>query len=196
MGQKEKQQHEKAIGELESHQNDAKKIQQQLSKATRECTRLGNLVEEREGAQLALKDELRKAKMLQSRPVAIDSKRVVKPVVERPTVKAVRPPSVDSKEARGKVLEMLEANDPKKMDKIDAIMERFEGRESFLLMKMAARYNNTENVPAAQVKSAPVKASSANSLKNMNPAQKRSEMALARHMERMRNRKSERDLNN
>jgi len=208
--QKEKQQHEKAIGELESHQNDAKKIQQQLSKATRECTRLGNLVEERESAQLALKDELRKAKdassaanlrarkaqMLQSRPVAIDSKRVVKPVVERPTVKAVRPPSVDSKEARGKVLEMLEANDPKKMDKIDAIMERFEGRESFLLMKMAARYNNTENVPAAQVKSAPVKASSANSLKNMNPAQKRSEMALARHMERMRNRKSERDLNN
>jgi len=210
--QKEKQQHEKALVELEAHQNDSKRIQQQLSKATRECTRLGNLVDERESALLAVKDELRKAKdassaanlrarkaqMLQSRPVATDSKRIVKATEERTTVKAVRPPSVDSKEARGKVLEMLEANDPKKMDKIDAIMERFEGRESFLLMKMAARYNNTENVPAAQAKNAPTSAknSSSGSLKNMNPAQKRSEMALARHMERMRNRKSERALNN
>lgn len=168
------------------------------------------MVEERESAQLALKEELRKAKdassaanlrarkaqMLQSRPsVATDNKRNVKATEERTKVQVKRPPSVDSKEARGKVLEMLEANDPKKMDKIDAIMERFEGRESFLLMKMAARYNNPENTPAAQARN-PAKTSSANSLKNMNPAQKRSEKALARHMERMKNRTNERALNN
>jgi len=212
--QKEKQLHDKAVGELETHQNDAKRIQQQLSKATRECTRLGNLVEERETAQHVLKDELRKAKdassaanlrarkaqMLQSRPNNEVVEKKIKAAREGPVVKPARPPSVDSEEARGKVLEMLEAHDPKKMDKIDAIMERFSGRESFLLMKMAARYNNpsnnSENAPVTQAKSVQAKGSTGgNSVQKNSAAQKRSEMALARHMERMRNRKSERTLN-
>lgn len=206
--QKEKQLHEKALLDLETHQDDAKRIQQQLSKTQRECIRLGNLVEERETAQMMLKDELRKAKdassaanlrarkaqMLQSRPS--NEVRKIKVAEDNPVVKTPRPSTVDSEEARGKVLEMLEVHDPKKMDKIDAIMDRFKGRESFLLMKMAARYNS-ENAAAAatQLKNAS-KGAAGGSVKNGNSAaQKRSEMALARHMERMRNRKSERSLN-
>ena len=188
------------------HFYQGKKLQQQLSKMQRECVRLNNSVGEAETAQLMLKDELRKAKdassaanlrarkaqMLQSRP-SNEIARKVKASEDENVVKAVRPKSVDSEEARLKVLEMLENHDPKKMDKIDAIMERFKGRESFLLMKMAARYNN-ENAPVTQSKSTSKGGSSVSS-KNMNtPAQKRSEMALARHMERMRNRKSERSV--
>ena len=158
---------------------------------------------------MILKDELRKAKdassaanlrarkaqMLQSRPT--DETNRKNKVAEEQVVKNPRPSSVDSDEARGKVLEMLEAHDPKKMDKIDAIMERFKGRESFLLMKMAARYNSENNAAAAQTKNTSKGSVSGNSSKNGNSAaQKRSEMALARHMERMRNRKSEKSLNN
>jgi len=192
--QKEKQLHEKSDIDLEATQNESKRIQQQLSKAQRECTRLAKLVEEKDTAQLILKDELRKAKdassaanlrarkaqMLQSRP-SVETTR------EIPVRKAQRPSTVNPEEARVKVLEMLEGHDPKKIDKIDAIMERFKGRESFLLMKMAARYNNENNNTSARPVVRPV-----GSAKNFNTAaQKRSEMALARHMERMRNRKSE-----
>jgi len=211
--QKEKQLHEKALGALETGQDESKRLQQQLSKMQRECVRLSNVVEETESAQLMLKDELRKAKdassaanlrarkaqMLQSRPTN-EMARKIKPTEDNAVVKSSRPKTVDSEEARVKVLEMLEQHDPKKMDKIDAIMDRFKGRESFLLMKMAARYNN-ENAPVTQVKNAPkgggsvssVKGS-VSSVKNMTAAQKRSEMALARHMERMRTRKSERTV--
>ena len=38
---------------------------------------------------------------------------------------------------------MLKTHDPKKVDKIDAIMDRFKGREGwFLLVKMEARYES------------------------------------------------------
>ena len=37
---------------------------------------------------------------------------------------------------------MLKIHDPKKVEKIDAIMDRFKGREGFLLVKMEARYES------------------------------------------------------
>jgi len=238
--QKEKQLHEKTLADLDAHQNDAKRIQLQLSTATRECTRLGNLVEEREIAQQMLEEELRKVKdassaadrrarkaqMLQSRPKKGIPRRikagVKKPVVKtfrsstiatasttedmntprtaRPTTAAsvataaTEETTLDIDEARGKVLKMLKAHDGKNVGKINAIMARFKGRESFLLVKLAARYNNSENVSPDQVKkslsgdsSVKSRESSVKSIKSA--AQKRSELVLARHREQIRNRK-------
>ena len=73
-------------------------------------------------------------------------------------------------EIRGKVLALLEKHDKGKVDRIDIIMEKFAGKEVLLLEKMTQRY---EGSAAA---SAPVSGS----------AQKRNEMAMKRHEERMR----------
>jgi len=225
--QKEKQLHGKTLSDLEAHQNDAKRTQQQLSKATRECARLGNLMEEREGAQLILEDELRKAndassaanrrarktQMLQSRPTT-DIPRKIKAEVNRSAVITPRPTTVptvpteemiiDPQDARRKVLKMLEVYDNKNIDKIDAIMERFKGRESFLLKKLTARYGKSKNISPVQVDKLPRNLSSKSlnnmssnnsvssmrsmqSVKSMNSAAKnRSKMALAKHREQTR----------
>lgn len=92
-----------------------------------------------------------------------------------PTNKDINPD-----EARSKVLTMLKDHDPSKVDKIDAIMERFKGREAFLLVKMAARYDS-DNVSHSSQKS---------SSKGGGASQRRSDLALARHMERMRSKSS------
>lgn len=122
----------------------------------------------------------RKAQMLQSRHsnVAQKASNIVQPTRRGGSKSPTK--SVDPAEARAKVLAMLKEHDPSKVDKIDAIMERFKGREAFLLVKMSARYEGDNN---SQASSGQKSRSSAN-------GQKRSEMALARHMERMRSRSS------
>ena len=90
---------------------------------------------------------------------------------------------VDPIEARERVLVMLKNHDPKKVDKIDAIMDRFKGREGFLLMKMASRYEGNDTTAISPTASGSVASKSGGA------ALKRSEMAMARHMERMRSKK-------
>ena len=118
----------------------------------------------------------RKAQMLQSRPSKIASPRAVANGTTSPTATK----DVDPAEAREKVLAILEKHDPKKVGKIDAIMDRFQGRESYLLVKMSARYQSDDT--------------SVKSDKSKVTSQRRSEIALARHMERMRTKKSERTV--
>lgn len=183
--QKEKQMHEKALADLEEAQNGAKKLKSQLNKAARENETMMKLITSKESEYDALKSEVRKAKsassaanlrarkaqMLQSRPgnaASAKTSGIVKPT-RRAEVDTEQMKNADPAEAREKVLEMLKAHDPKKVDKIDAIMDRFKGREGFLLVKMAARYerkSDTESTASA--------------------SKKRSDMAMARHMERMR----------
>jgi len=91
--------------------------------------------------------------------------------------------SVDSDETRKRVMAILQEHDPQKVNKIDAIMERFKGRESFLLMKMSDRYK-INNI-AVQVKPQSRDDPSESSGRSKLSASKRSEMALARHLERM-----------
>ena len=45
---------------------------------------------------------------------------------------------------RFRVLKILQEHDPTKVDKIDAVMNKFEGRETELLEKMIAKYENNE----------------------------------------------------
>merc|ERR1712165_661984 len=167
--------------------------------AKREIDRLTKLVGEKEAQYDTLKGDLRKAKdassaanlrarkaqMFQSRHsnVAPKGTNIVKPS-RRGVVSGTPSKNVDPEEARQKVLAMLKEHDPSKVDKIDAMMERFKGREAFLLVKMSARYESetsSQNTSSSQ-KSASNRSGAA--------GQKRSEMALARHMERMRSRSS------
>lgn len=197
--QKEKQMHEKTVADLESAQNDTKQVQAQLSKAKREIEKLAQVIKEKEGSYEALKGDLRKAKdassaanlrarkaqMLQSRNSNVGPKaatNIVKPSTSRRGgVSGTPNRNIEPEEARSRVLGMLKEHDPSKVDKIDAIMERFKGREAFLLVKMSARY---EGDNASQNSSS--NKSTSNKSTNGGAAQKRSEMALARHMERMR----------
>jgi hypothetical protein len=99
---------------------------------------------------------------------------IVKPT-PRSEIDTTNIKNVDPSEAREKVLAMLKAHDPKKIDKIDAIMERFKGREGFLLVKMASRYESNNGDTASSSGSRPSSA-----------PKNRSKIAMARHMERMR----------
>ena len=171
-------------------------MQSQLGKAKREIERLGKLISEKESMYDSLKGDLRKAKdassaanlrarkaqMLQSRHSNITPKgsNIVQPS-RRGVVSGTPNKNVDPAEARAKVLSMLKEHDPSKVDKIDAIMERFKGRESFLLVKMSARY---------EAESSSQTSTSKKSTSGGSAAGRRSEMALARHMERMRSRTS------
>jgi len=196
--QKEKQLHEKTMSDLETTQNESKQLQGQLSKAKREIERLTKLVGEKEAQYDTLKGDLRKAKdassaanlrarkaqMFQSRHsnVAPKGTNIVQPSSRRGVVSGTPNKNIDPEEARQKVLAMLKEHDPSKVDKIDAIMERFKGREAFLLVKMSARY---ESETSSQTSSSQKSTSRSGAA-----GQKRSEMALARHMERMRSRSS------
>ena len=69
---------------------------------------------------------------------------------------------------REKVLALLEKHDKGKVDRIDIIMDKFKGKEVLLLEKMTQRYEGAA-APSPSVS-----------------AQKRNEMAMKRHEERMR----------
>jgi hypothetical protein len=73
---------------------------------------------------------------------------------------------------RQEVLNLLEKYDKAKLDRIDIIMEKFKGKEHLLLDKMKDRYENGGGTSSG-------KSGAAASM------QRRSEMALARHKERM-----------
>lgn len=79
-------------------------------------------------------------------------------------------PAADPSEVREKVLALLEKYDKAKVDRIDIIMEKFKGKENLLLEKMTQRYEGGVS----------------------SSLQKRSEIALARHKERMQKQKEQR----
>jgi len=116
-------------------------------------------------------------------------------------------------EIRKMVLSMLQEYDPSKVGKIDLIMERFKGRESYLLEKMTQRYlvddesmmsksvwttpsfNSVNGDDSFRSRSAEKCSPHTNKLRTPSDTStksskaesaKRSEAALARHLERMR----------
>ena len=72
----------------------------------------------------------------------------------------------DVAEIRSKVLALLEKHDKAKVDRIDIIMEKFQGKEALLLEKMTQRYESRLFSTTSSVAS-------------------RNELALQRHQERM-----------
>jgi hypothetical protein len=171
------------------------RIQKQLAAASRERDSLKRRFDEKE---VELKDstrELRRAKdassaaSLRARTAQVMNNRKgafkngspgmpprlparppmnAKPNITK-TAETASPPAANPEEVREKVLALLEKYDNAKVDRIDIIMEKFKGKESMLLEKMRQRYEQPGSVSAS--------------------LQVRSEQALARHKERMQQRK-------
>jgi kinesin family protein C2/C3 len=85
---------------------------------------------------------------------------------------------VDIAEVRSQVLELLNKHDKAKLDRIDIIMQKFKGKESLLVAKMTERYEG----------GGADKGTSSGGTTAQVSLQRRSEMALQRHKDRMQKR--------
>jgi len=160
------------------------RIQKQFAVANRENSSLKQKLEEKETALKESTQDLRRAKdassaaTLRARTAQLMNNRNGGSA-RTPTRSAEGPPTgrtpttptpqADPDEVREKVLALLDKYDKAKVDRIDIIMEKFNGKEGLLLEKMTQRYEGGVS----------------------SSLQKRSEIALARHKERMLKRKEQ-----
>lgn len=178
--QKEKTLREAASAELEKSRDEFRVVNQKLSRVTRERDTISRELE-RKQAELAqaTKDvrhakEVSSAATIRARTAQIIGRnprtpsRPPKPVSRQPTPSSPTSPTSPEEVARirGEVLSLLEKHDQTKVDRIDIIMEKFKGKEGLLLDKMKQRYEGSTDASSSSI-------------------QRRSEMALARHKERM-----------
>jgi kinesin family protein C2/C3 len=192
---KEKELREKVAEELEKSKAELRKKQVEFSKLTREKEALVRKMEEHEitlekavkeartakDASSAANLRARKAQIIGSRhstprpPVSASSTpvKVSTPdisVTSRAAATKATNAAVDLGRIRKEVMELLEKYDKEKLDRIDIIMEKFKGKEELLVDKMKQRYESG--------------AAAAGGIANLN-LQRRSEMALQRHKDRM-----------
>jgi kinesin family protein C2/C3 len=188
--QKEKQAREEQYEELDKTRKELRHIQQQQSKANMKIQMLEKKLEVAEADLDEAKKQLRSDRTNQA-ATAIRSRRDQVMHRNPPPVRnggvtsrsapktpmtpssPAAPPSAEATEqevaaVREKVLGLLEKHDKGKVDRIDIIMEKFKGKEMLLLEKMTQRY---EGAPAPSPSQS---------------AQRRNELALKRHEERMR----------
>lgn len=85
---------------------------------------------------------------------------------------------------RYRVLKLLEEYEPAKVEKIDIVMAKFEGREHELLEKMIARFASSGKDELKSIASAADASQSNKSSLDSRP-KSRQDMSLERHMERM-----------
>jgi hypothetical protein len=180
---------------LEKSKAELRKKQVEFSKLTREKEALVRKMEEHEitlekavkeartakDASSAANLRARKAQIIGSRhstprpPVSASSTpvKVSTPdisVTSRAAATKATNAAVDLGRIRKEVMELLEKYDKEKLDRIDIIMEKFKGKEELLVDKMKQRYESG--------------AAAAGGIANLN-LQRRSEMALQRHKDRM-----------
>lgn len=194
---KEKELREKVADELEKSKAELRKKQVEFSKLAREKEALARKLEEHEitlekavkeartakDASSAANLRARKAQIIGSRhstprtpmtPVPTSSTPVKASAADSVTSRAATAKTtnaaVDLGRIRKEVMELLEKYDKDKLDRIDIIMEKFKGKEELLVDKMKQRYESG--------------AAAAGGMANLN-LQRRSEMALQRHKDRM-----------
>jgi len=173
---------EEASEELDKARKELRKVSQQLSKATKEQELLSRKLEEKERQLQQTTRDLRDAKD-KSSAAAVRARRaqVLGSRTSRSAASSTSPvksqgtitpdPSAETSDTnetstiREKVLALLEKHDKGKVNRIDIIMEKFKGKEALLLEKMTQRYEGD--------------APSGDSI------QKRNELAMERHKERM-----------
>jgi len=200
--QKEKSLRDQALVELDNNQKELKRLQTQIVKAQRERDNVSKKLLEKEESCAGLVKELREAKdasnaanirarkaqMLQSRNSSSQAVNL-KPRTSRSRgrhdkdkdgVNEDSQEEVDVTEVREKVLQLLTKYDPNKVEKMDAIMDRFKGRERTLLEKMVSRYEDDKEKNEEDTKRK--MRNSSNS--GISAAERRS-LALQRHKERM-----------
>lgn len=93
--------------------------------------------------------------------------------------------SAEAAAIREEIQQLIETHDPQKVDKLDDLMARFRGKESRLLEKMKARYEETKTDSFPSISKNPTPKSS-DIISPSDSVKKRSELAMARHAERMR----------
>lgn len=190
--EKEKQAREETVEELENTRNELRSVQQQLAKATGKLQTLEKQVEDKENELESVKNQMRQdqnanaAAAVRSRRDQVLGNRTPAPssipgATFRGPAQKSKPEDAlansasapelpsDVVEVRKKVLDLLEKYDSGKVDRIDIIMEKFKGKESLLLEKMTQRYEGAESLTTPSVS-----------------VQKRNEIALKQHQERMR----------
>jgi len=181
---KEKALRERQTADLENSKSELRKKQSELTRVAREKDSLERKLEEKENllskAQREARDakdassaanlRIRKQEILQSRNITPAKNSVRKskpfktplmgtiPVSPSPSAKTTNSAAIDVEEVRKQVIALLEKHDKEKLGRIDVIMEKFAGKENLLVEKMKQRYEG---------------------------AATRSELALARHKERM-----------
>jgi hypothetical protein len=162
------------------------RIQKQYAAAARENASLKKKLQEKETALKESSQDLRRAKdassaaTLRARTAQLVNNRnggsSRPPAARSPTpstpAAAAAAPAADPAKVREEVLALLEKYDKAKADRIDIIMEKFKGKENLLLEKMTQRYEGGVS----------------------SSLQKRSEIALARHKERMQKRKEQQEI--
>ena len=190
--EKEKIAREETTEELEKSRKELRVVQLQLTKSTGKLVNLEKQMEDKENELENVKKQMRQNQNA-SAAAAVRSRRdqvlgarsatssnVPPPpsAVERPATRAppTNPSSAtadsqsEAADVRRMVLDLLEKHDSGKVDRIDIIMEKFKGKESLLLEKMTQRYEGVSAAAASPAVS----------------VQKRNEMAMERHQERMR----------
>ena len=215
---KEKALREGKTGELENLQQEMQKVRQDTARMARQVDKLSSQVTEKDDKISDLQKQLRTAKEKAS--AANHRARTAQIVNPRSTpsfgatssssiprervARSIKPrgaPKSDDEIAkiRSEVEVLLQKHDPNKVGKVDTLMEKFKGRETYLLSKMKQRYESggarpgatsTSNGTANGGASRPV--TRASSAAAGTTAQQRSEAALQKHMARMKQRASAR----
>jgi len=166
--------------ELEKSKAELRKKQGEVAKLNREKESLARKLEEKDKTLHKAVQDARQAKdassaaNLRARKAQVIGSRhttASRATIATTPVKVTTTPKndVDLAQVRAEVLELLEKYDKAKVDRIDIIMDKFKGKEELLVEKMKQRYE------------APT-------------LQRRSEMALQRHKDRMQKRLDEQKL--
>uniref|UniRef100_A0A7S2K311 Kinesin motor domain-containing protein n=1 Tax=Leptocylindrus danicus TaxID=163516 RepID=A0A7S2K311_9STRA len=211
---KEKGSKQEKLFDLENCQQELRRIQKQLLAATRDRDSLSKRLIDNESDMKELKQRLREAKDSASAAnIRARKSTIIKPplgangassrsttrgmssanVRGRSSTSSVRSTSsvtstsgsAEAAEIREEIRQLIETHDPQKVDKLDDLMARFRGKEARLLEKMKARYEETKTDSSSSSSKSPTPRSS-DVISPSDSVKKRSELAMARHAERMR----------
>jgi len=189
--QKEKAAREETGEELETTRRELRNVQQQVSKMKTQIKGLEKSLETKEGelesvgrqlidvknTKTAANARARRDQVLSARqrtsslqqPSKSPRAQAASPSVASQSTRASsateqnEASTTDVSAVREKVLQLLQKHDPVKVDRIDIIMDKFEGKEELLLEKMTARYEGSST----------------------NSFLERNRMSIERHQERM-----------
>eukprot|EP00559_Dactyliosolen_fragilissimus_P001821 CAMPEP_0184862676 /NCGR_PEP_ID=MMETSP0580-20130426/7092_1 /TAXON_ID=1118495 /ORGANISM="Dactyliosolen fragilissimus" /LENGTH=1285 /DNA_ID=CAMNT_0027360631 /DNA_START=179 /DNA_END=4036 /DNA_ORIENTATION=+ len=195
---KEKEMREQVSNDLEESQNELKRVQQDLMKVKREKESISTKFNELETIREKLTTDLRNAKSkasaatlkLRTAELKVQSRKSSSPgipkAVQRPS--STNPSSLPPKapyslspakvtDIRAEVLKILEEHDSAQVHKIDMTMQRFKGKELELIPKLRNCYGLDSDTR------------SVSSSRKSVSSKERSEMAMAKHLDRIRKKK-------
>lgn len=95
------------------------------------------------------------------------------------------PSSSSAAAVRERVTAFLRRHDPVKVDRVDALLEKFRGNEAALMRKLAERYENDTRSVRSELSVGKMSTASATNGNAPSSAKRRARDAMDRHRERM-----------